>query len=366
MIQSDRLIYSVWGGAEPTLNVGYSAGGKAGLDLSLLLGSGRHLAREWNVAPYYLARDGRATRTWKVPDASLDTASIKVRADRAAELREGLDDLVESLPISVEGVPWTLIHYVGSIAHLDEARSDWSAPPLPHPYQRYSMIRRAVLRDEPRLYIAFFTIEGTGGSWLHCGAAFRERVMRMGLVGLSFKEAGYFHREGDPEPPPPEPWPPAARAIELPPSKWSPSAPSVEVMRSISPAAEAMRSSLRIAADASAEDVLAALTKHLVALRPIYAKLDDQERQNQLLGLAAVFGSLFVQRLDWNWRQLTAGDERLLAVATADDSHFIAVSAYVDTLLRHKQRDITLTLQFNMAHTKLLPHSAPGALVELR
>lgn len=279
---------------------------------------------------------------------------------------DGFESLVELLPLDVEGEDWTMIHCVDAVARLDEQRSDFLPPPVQHPFERYMILHRAVLSDDARLHDAIFVIDGTNRTLVYCGAGFRKRVLEMRLVGLSFKEVGYFHRAGDPEPRPSDPSPPP-RVVELAPSRWAASAPSAGTLAMLSKAGDAIRASLPLGgAGFSDEDVLALLTKRLGTLRPGYGKSSASESKDLLIGLGAVYGDLFVRRLGWRWRELTAGDEQTLAVATPDDSHFIDVLAYIEALLKHKQRDITLTLQFSLAKAKVLPPSVPGALAEIR
>lgn len=318
------------------------------------------------TAGHYPARDEVITRSWVTPQIWPSGDCLLAKEDFAHALIHGFEDMVECLPVRLEGAPWTLLHYVGRTAVFDEKRSDWDPPPMPHPFQRYCMIRRVVLQDSPRLYSAFFTVPGTGEHYLFCGAGFRERVMQLGLVGLQFREVGYFHREGDPEPPPPRPAPASRQAIDLPPPRWTCGVPAAALLKSIADAEADLRRELNVAVDAPDDAVLAAVTQHLVALRPRYAKLPAPEQQRQLPGIAALYGGLYVQQLRWQWRELTDGDERRLAVTSPGDSYFIAPSVLAHLLLTHKQREITLALQFNMARAGFLPPSAPGALVELR
>lgn len=180
------------------LNLAHPGGGAIDLGLDEKLGKQEPISN-WPAPGFVLARDGRSTRAWKVPDVSYRTASLLVPLDRSRQVCAGFEDLVEQLPITVEGVDWILIHRLGAVARLNADLSDFEPPPMPHSWQRYWLIRRAVLSDDQRLYGAFFTIDGHGGSPF-CGAAFRDRVKAMRLVGLDFEEIGWFQRPGDPRP----------------------------------------------------------------------------------------------------------------------------------------------------------------------
>jgi hypothetical protein len=360
----DRLVFEVWN-EEGFLNYGFVDKTMFRVALDVPFGFKRQLAT-WVPWKYKVWGTKKDIRSLKLPDVrnSLDGA-LFVRPENAQQLCEGFEQSVELLPIDVEGAPWFLAHCFAARAVLDERRSDYSPPLVQHPWQRYWMVRRAVLQDDATLYSSFFCIQGRGAS-LYCGAAFRERVERMGLEGLRFKEIGYFHRPGDPEPPPPEPWFAPAKPIELPPPIWKATDLAGDQHTALQRASEDVRARMGLAVDAPDEAVLNALTQEITSLRKRYAKLDATECQRLLLGLSSLYGQLFVARMNWRWCKLTGPDgQHLLAVTTPDQSHFIAASVVIGSLLTQPKRAITLAIAFNMVRMGALPPSAPGALVQL-
>ena len=359
-----RVVFEVWN-EERFLNYGFVDNAMFDVALHVPFGFER-LSATWSPWKYKVWGTKKDKRSLKTPDLmnSLHGA-LFVRPEHARQLCEGFEHFVELLPIDVEGAPWFLAHCFEARAVLDGHRSDYMPPPVPHPWQQYWMVRRAVLQDNPTLYSAFFSIQGRGSS-LYCGAAFRDRVERMGLEGLRFKEIGYFHRPGDPEPPPPEPWFAPAKPIELPPPIWKATDLAGDEQTALQRASEDVRARMGLAADAPDEAVLNALTQEITSLRKRYAKLDATECQRLLLGLSSLYGQLFVASLNWRWCKLTGPDgQHLLAVTTPDQSHFIAVPVIFETLLTQLKRTIALAITFNMTRGGALPPSAPGALVQL-
>jgi hypothetical protein len=360
----DRLVFEVWN-EEGFLNYGFVE--KAMFDVALHVPFGfERLAATWSPWKYKVWGTKKDKRSFKMPDVANSLhGALFVRPEHARQLCEGFEDFVELLTIDVEGAPWLLAHCFEARAVLDERRSDYMPPPMPHPWQRYWMVRRAVLQDDATLYFSFFSIQGRGAS-LYCGAAFRERIQKMGLAGLRFKEIGYFHRPGDPEPPPLESWFAPTKPIELPPPIWQAADLAGEERTALLRAGADARARLGLAVDAPDEAVLQGLTHEIISLRKRYAKLDGCERQRLLLSLCALYGQLFVVRLNWRWCKLTGPDsQHLLAVATPDQSHFIAASVAIETLLTQPKRTITPAITFNMMRIGALPPSAPGALVQL-
>jgi len=314
-----------------------------------------------------LAHDGRRTRSWRAPDIAIFDAGLLVRARLAASLTIGFESLVELLPFDVEGEDWTMIHCTDSVADLDEQRSDVDRPPVPNPTVRYVFPhRRVVLKDKGLQHGAPFVIDGTSRGPVYCGAGFRSKVLSMGLVGVQFREVGWFHRPGDPEPPP------VTRASDTTPLRtwaeplWQAQPLPVEIAHALAAAGDALRARLGFSPQHSADEVLAALTREVERLRAVRGGARLAAADGTLLGLAQVYGGLFVQHCAWHWVQLRGRGAMCLGVAAPEDQYCVRVSELLDVLIRQRQREITLTLQFNVAKTGHFPPARPGQLLELR
>jgi hypothetical protein len=189
---SDRLVFEVKN-EEGFLSFGFVEQAMFAVAIDVPFGRQR-LAATWSPWKYKVWGTSKDKRSLKTPDvANALCGALFIKPQDAGCLIDGFESAVELLPIEVDGMPWFLMHCFEARAVLNEPLSDYLPPPTPHPWQRYWIVHRAVLHDDPQLYPACFCIQGRGPT-VYCGAGFRSRVQAMGLAGLQFKEVGHFER----------------------------------------------------------------------------------------------------------------------------------------------------------------------------
>ena len=301
----------------------------------------------------------------RAPDiATLSLSGICAVPSIADALLGGNTIGFELVPFSIARQRWVLMNCLRKVFEFDHASSQLRFLEV-HDHDPILMDIKWINVTDPRACeLGIFVLGSPSFPQLFWTDALVQRYHGLGLKGLEFKHIGYVvpdsaHAVPAPAPPPAQTIQsryrgPKLRAAPLP----------AEELRELERAGLEMRQRIGLPRDAGAELVLERLHTEMTALRPTWSGLRNEQREDALLGLSAVYGDLLCSALGWSWVELRQGrNQRWIALLAPTGRHALAPVPYFSQHIGSEEA--TTTLLFNMLASGMLPPAEPGQIVPI-
>lgn len=287
--------------------------------------------------------------------------AVCVPEARLPHLQLRANDLVELLPVVVEGERWTLVHGFYRMCGFDMCSSTIRQPDPQGPITYFEWINT----DDTRLLDVEIACARPQGGMVIVTDTFVKKVRAAGLVGLTFSPCGFVVSDYSAAVPRRRAKPrtkgtsgmsalPIASIHPLP----------VSDARLLEAAGRHLRLRLHLGSNATIEATLAALLTECANPDSTTAAGDAVGSSERAMALAAVFGDLVCRTRGWSWVELRVEpDGRWPAVAPPAGTHALAVVPFI-----HKQLSSdapTLRLLFNLIAAGQLPPAIDGTVVTL-